>query len=332
MAGRKTEFIAPYKKFHNYVKDYTYRQDDDELMINDLLEFTQKQLQTESQFLSTFETWSYAEAQNVVANPIYYGQMVGYHNHDFYEMCYVFDDKVYQYINGNIFILRKGDILLMHPDISHSLYPNPCATATNILISKKYIKELSEKLFSVCNDNPISYIVNKKAYTILHNESDEFTELIKNITAFPFKSLPGNPLMNYHLDSMFSHLVSLMLVHLRDGKIISLVNGGSGLSRSTDEIIEFINDNYAFVDAEMVCNRFHYSRMQLYRLLKKTTGLSFVEYISARRIQHAKKLLTSTNLSAKKIAENIGLEENYFYRFFYNYTGKTPKEYRTETK
>lgn len=333
MAEFKNKNKSYYAKYHNNVEDYTYRQNDDELIINDLLEFTQKQLRIESQFLSTLAQWTYTEVQNIVATPIYYGQMVGYHTHDFYEMCYVFEDKVYQYICGNIFILRKGDILFMHPDIAHSLYPNPCATATNILISKKCAHELSEKLFSVCKDNPFSYVVNKKSYVILHNESAEFTDAVKNICQFQYKSLPKNPLLNFHLDNIFNHLVSLMLVQQRENNVINIVNGDrSNRKKNIDEIIEFINTNYASVSAEMVCARFHYSRMQLYRLMKKTTGLSFVEYISTKRIEHAKKLLTSTNMSAKRIAESIGLEENYFYRFFYNYTGQTPKEYRVENK
>lgn len=321
--------IGRFKDRHVFVREFTYNREDDDIIINDLLEFTAKQIQRGKEFMSTMLTWKTTENQRLLANRIEYGQMVGYHSHDFYELCYVYNDKVYQYINNDIIVMQKGDLLIMHPDICHSLYPNPCANAVNILIDRKYAHEISEKLFYLYSENPFSFVVNKKSYTLLHTENEEMAGLIKSMELFPYETLKKNNIMNLYLESTFYQIAALLLSDEKNGNAFTVVNGYSSKSKKNiDEILDYINSNYAHIDADSVCSRFHYSRMQLYRLLKKATGLSFVDYISDLRFRHAKNLLVSTNMSVKKISEHIGLEQNYFYKFFQGYTGMTPREYR----
>ena len=321
-----------FRKFHVLVEPFAYRQDEDDRIINDLLKFTNLQIQKDTEFQITFNQWATADNQDIMATPIQPGLMVGYHSHDFYEMCYSFADKVYQYINGDVIILNKGDVLFMHPDTRHSLCPNPCATATNIHISKQYAKALSEKLFSMYSDNSFSYVVNKKAYIIMHTDNEELDHLISEIAQFDYDEIRNNRLLNFYLEAKFDQMVAKLLMEEKTGKSQSLVNGLSRQHGNIEEIINYINSNYAFVDADMVCKKFHYSRMQLYRLLKKTTGMSFIDYISELRFLHAKLMLLESDMPVKKIAEHIGLDEQYFYRFFQGYTGKTPRDFRLENK
>ena len=324
---------ARFRDKHIFVPEHTYSKTDDELIINNLLDFTNSHIRSGSEFLSAFGQWAATDRQNIASNRIEYGQMVGYHSHDFYEICFVFEHKVYHYINEDIVILQKGDILILHPEISHSLYPNPCARASNILITKKYAEELSRTLSSFFSDNSFSFVVNKKAYVILHTENEELEKLASSLLHFPYLELRHNKMLNFYLESVFNQFMSRLFVEETEGRAVTVANGiSSKYNNQIDEILNYINTNYAVVDADTVCRRFHYSRMQLYRLLKKHTGLSFIDYISDLRFRHAINMLSTTNMSVKKIAEHIGLEENYFYRFFYGYKGMTPREYRLSQK
>lgn len=66
---------------------------------------------------------------------------------------------------------------------------------------------------------------------------------------------------------------------------------------------------------------------------KKNEGLSFTAYVTQIRIEHAKTLLTETNLNVTDICRQIGFNtKNYFFKVFKDYTGLTPKEFRTEHK
>lgn len=64
-------------------------------------------------------------------------------------------------------------------------------------------------------------------------------------------------------------------------------------------------------------------------LFKKETGKTITEYIAQKRINHAEKLLKTTNLQIQTIAQHCGIiDTQYFSKIFKKYTGKTPKEYR----
>lgn len=76
---------------------------------------------------------------------------------------------------------------------------------------------------------------------------------------------------------------------------------------------------------------FGLSESGLKRRLKKATGLSFVEYLQAARIEKSKRLLLSTSLSVRDISQSIGYEnQSFFIRVFKKLTGTTPGEYRSE--
>jgi AraC-like DNA-binding protein len=62
---------------------------------------------------------------------------------------------------------------------------------------------------------------------------------------------------------------------------------------------------------------------------KSMMGVSPIAYINRKRIELAKRLLTSTDLPVTNIAERIGLEPYYFSRMFKKLAGQAPSVYRT---
>ncbi len=72
------------------------------------------------------------------------------------------------------------------------------------------------------------------------------------------------------------------------------------------------------------------SRKQISSTLKKSVGMSTLEYIHLRRLTRAKELLRNTNLSIKDIADMLGYSNSSstFNRVFLKYEGITPSKYR----
>lgn len=67
------------------------------------------------------------------------------------------------------------------------------------------------------------------------------------------------------------------------------------------------------------------------RIFKKITGLSFLEYVTNRRIELAKEMLLSTSWSIEKISEKLGYcSYTYFSKVFKKNIGKSPGEYRKQ--
>lgn len=71
------------------------------------------------------------------------------------------------------------------------------------------------------------------------------------------------------------------------------------------------------------------SENYLSRLVKQSTGRSVGAWIDIVRIQRAKRLLSSTDLSIIDIAASVGVEDqSYFSRLFKKETGTTPSFFR----
>ncbi|RFB15344.1 response regulator [Bacillus sp. HNG] len=64
-------------------------------------------------------------------------------------------------------------------------------------------------------------------------------------------------------------------------------------------------------------------------LFKEEVNVNFSEYITRRRIQHAKELLLSTKLTINEIADEVGYKTaKYFIKIFKEYEDMTPTAYR----
>jgi two-component system response regulator YesN len=86
--------------------------------------------------------------------------------------------------------------------------------------------------------------------------------------------------------------------------------------------------NPTFSLTEM-CDQLYLSTSQFSVLFKEGTGQTFVEYLTAYRINVAKRLLKTTGLKSYEIAEQAGYSDpRYFSLLFKKHTNLTPMEYR----
>lgn len=98
------------------------------------------------------------------------------------------------------------------------------------------------------------------------------------------------------------------------------------------EIVTYIREKYTdpSLSAGAVADSFHVSLSWLSIHFKSATGLGFLDYVHKCRISEAKKLLSSTNISIKNIAEMVGYTNSAtFSRAFSRYEGVTPSWYRS---
>jgi len=66
-------------------------------------------------------------------------------------------------------------------------------------------------------------------------------------------------------------------------------------------------------------------------LFKKETGKTVTDYITNRRVSHAKHLLKSSRLQVQTVGQLCGFEDvHYFSKVFKRLTGCTPKQYRQQ--
>ncbi len=94
--------------------------------------------------------------------------------------------------------------------------------------------------------------------------------------------------------------------------------------------IDYINANYTEeITMEQLCEVSGVSKQHLCRLFRSALNSRPMEYAAKRRIQAAKELLTDTDATIEKIAEETGFcTGSYFCKLFRRYEGMTPTQFR----
>jgi len=100
---------------------------------------------------------------------------------------------------------------------------------------------------------------------------------------------------------------------------------------STVEIAKnYIKENFSKeISLDEISQEVNISPYYFSKLFKEETGETFIEYVTAIRIEEAKNLLNSSRLSMKEICSQVGYSDpNYFSRIFKKTVGVTPTEYK----
>ncbi|NJN99686.1 MAG: helix-turn-helix transcriptional regulator, partial [Anaerolineales bacterium] len=97
------------------------------------------------------------------------------------------------------------------------------------------------------------------------------------------------------------------------------------------QALDYIQQHHHNPDISLndVAGAVNLSPSHLAHLLKERVGVSYKQYLTQLRIEAAKKLLRTTNLTINTVAETVGYQNvTNFYRLFQRETSMTPASYR----
>lgn len=122
----------------------------------------------------------------------------------------------------------------------------------------------------------------------------------------------------------FAHMLRIA-IELRDKE------SSSQNKKMIDKALAYIDDNY--MDEGLSLNRVaaeaDVSANYLSAVFSQSMKKTFVEYVTGKRMEKAKKLLKSTDLSAGEIAARVGYKDSHYFSFVFKKTqGMSPREYR----
>lgn len=98
-----------------------------------------------------------------------------------------------------------------------------------------------------------------------------------------------------------------------------------------NKIINDIDTNFtdANYSLEVTAGKFNISKSYISKFFREQTGMYYSDYLNRKRIERAKQLLQSTEISIKDIATSIGyVNDITFRRLFKQYENYTPGNYR----
>ena len=97
-----------------------------------------------------------------------------------------------------------------------------------------------------------------------------------------------------------------------------------------DDVVDYIEANYATVSLDDLCDQFSYNTYYFNRLIKENTGLTYSEYLCKVRLDKAAYYLKTTDDPIENIALRVGYtNQGFFYQKFQERFGVSPKKYRS---
>ena len=251
------------------------------------------------------------------------------HQHEFFELFYVYSGKCISTIDEIPVEFHQGDIGLYSPKAIHSMRtPDDGDVVINILIRKKLFEQtflsmvdnndLITGFFMDALYNPNSnqkHVVFKKEQTTIapmiviqmlyeYKKNDSFSQ---DILASYFSCLLSD------LARSYTHKLSRTIMR-RNNIDISI-------------LLTYINVHYQTITLEKLAEHFHYSSRSISDFILKETGRTFRETLQNYRLVHACQYLSKTDISLNDLPELVGYSQrSTFERAFKEYFHCTPAQ------
>lgn len=259
-------------------------------------------------------------------------EMVPVHGHNYVEIMYVCSGTIKHIIDGKTLIVRTGDVLFMNQHVRHAVEETFAEDlGINFVILPEFFdiplsmigdqknNVLSEFLMSTLriDDHRPQYILFRTA------ENEAVKNLFENMIISMVNNKEEENINQYTMGLIFMHLLN----NLDSISSDSLLSGNDLLF---DTAMRYINHQYQNANLTVLARSMHQSVSNMSRIIKNSTGHTFLELLQRKRFQQAVIFLEDTKMTIAEIMNAVGYENSsFFYRKFKERYGISPKKYRS---
>lgn len=247
------------------------------------------------------------------------GTLIKKHEHTFFHFLYVEDGVGDAVIDEQDYSLTKGNIYLFSPGVSHMFYNS------------------SEKLFKICeikfklNDPEAEKLISELPLVMHIGNSSVRTQLLSIYE----ENLLKENLFNEIIGHKFQLMLTYLLREHQNLKKNPTVDGEvEKCPPEINRVLKFICENYGQkISLEQLADIAGYEKNYFLRKFKKIKNCTPIVFLRTVRLEKAKELLSSSDLTVSQVASMIGFETvHHFSNFFLKYAGMRPMTYREENK
>ena len=229
-----------------------------------------------------------------------------------YDLWSVFSGRGTIKVNDEIFTIEAGDCFLLPPKCTIIGENSPQDPLLTINVHFNFFKD-GKPAF----DYPLSK----------HHISDSyfFKKILERVITSYYQDCKENAIywLEVALKEYFSSLNSVLENSLSQTHATCIETICNRINESFDKEISL----------EAFANEFGYSTSYLGRIFHKITGVSFSQYRINVKLNQAKSLLRTMNISILEIAEKLNYyDSGHFIKQFKAHIGITPDEYRKHYK
>lgn len=228
-------------------------------------------------------------------------------------------------INDNVYLLNQDDLIVINRNTIYSIEGN----SSNVILKLSIAHEFKEKLLGSLADYEIDCIL------IGDNTDDKYSHEIKSLLGkilVDYINKQEDYKLNFNMNLV--RLLYLLYMYYRGNKNAEHKTVDNDENSVILNVVKYINENYKSpLSLKMLAEREYISPTYLSTDFKRKTGVGFLEYVQALRIESAIKDLMNTNDSILKIALQNGFSnEKSFSNIFKKKYNQTPGQYRSKFK
>lgn len=317
--------MAPIRNVYDHIEQRWIYEDSEPVIRKIMTEYAEKMREQNAERTFWFDMSRTSTERKIVVTPISLHVLVGMHKHDYYEFNIILEGALYEYIENQFFSVQKNELLILHPDVFHSVYPSSDCVGFNILVDKNYFSDMKKELSAFSASALMGAVVDQKHYVMLNVEKN--AAIVEEIQKL-HSTRQTNSLEIQLLNCRFRELMLLLLLAETEESLSVIGSGSTTYEDKISQITNFIRDNYSTITLNEISRKFGYSPAQVHRILIKYVGSSFSDLVDQYRFNHAARLLKETDIPIEQIGNIVGLEKTYFYRFFKKLGECTPLQYR----
>lgn len=256
------------------------------------------------------------------------------HIDDCFVLLYVFRGSCTLTLNTFTRTMHTGELCIMSPRLPrfHTLTPED--VVLNIMVEKETFQQAFFKLLPT-NHCLSSFFRN----TLLQAEhsylffllplNDNLRQIFQHFfqETVHWDEYSANVFLSY-LDVLFTQIIRSH----KDSYDYYAHSNTAPAPTTLPHILHYVQTHYTEdLSLERLSQKFHYEKTYLCKLIHDFTGSTYTDIILKCRMEKAKELLCFTNYKITEIAEMIGYNSSdHFSRSFRNYTGISPRNYRTK--
>ena len=261
------------------------------------------------------------------------------HYHDFYELNIVTAGRGRHYIESQSFHVEEGCIFVIPPNIYHGYWSFKNLSIFHLLLSNDFLRTYRHELGTFDGYNLLFEIepllrtkCSEKAFLKLNpSQKDIVFDLLSTLAKYQNDSYKGIHTMQ---NALSIELIGRLCMYITKAH---RNERSSSVSYEISKIIsamEYINDNYSQkLSISMLAKNCSMSRSTFIKYFKDIVHCTPAEYINNCRLQNAKKMLETSDLSIVEIALECGFfDSSHFIKHFSTAYSETPKQYRTRSK
>lgn len=250
-----------------------------------------------------------------------------YHCHDISELAFVLSGTGKYRIEGQIYEVREGDLLIFKPGVHHqALYvPEAEVPATEFFVGFCDVRLPGREP----GDMPLP-----GGGYILHT-GGELRQRIFHICS----SMEAESAVcwqgRYHM--LKAYLTQLLLLILKEQSPMPRTKKGCSFESMNrkyivEQIVSYFEDHYSEkISLDTIAENMYLSPFYISRIFKSETGDTPIRHLINIRLERARELLVQGEMSVQEVAAAVGYEDAYhFSKLFKKYYGKSPSQLRKE--